>query len=531
MPTAADVGRKVQLKGYDCLGVLKFVGVYHGDKEGMRCGVELDEPKGKNSGEVGGKKYFECKPNHGVMVRPAKVFLLPIKDVAPTTVANPFGGGAVLPAGAGAVASNPFAVPAATTGNPNPFAAPVASTTASNPSPVSTTTTTTTAAAAAATPAAAASAVAAAVSTVKLHVTLANAGDVAAGAVLTVAADQASASTPFTSTPTLLIALQSNMSRFNHTSIAKKIEAGSVVFESMAKFEVATEAALRSDTLVVELRDDAGGGKVSVGTVTVKSAAAQGGGGSAGGDGGGGGGVDAASKGVGKLSVAASETTAPAPAPTAAAAVREATDSETDETGSYISDDESVSSDEDYDEVGAKPKMILVYKGANGYEMTTVGPPAGGPFTGVYVASVPEGGNAWGSGVRRGMRVVAVNGHPATELTNPQFAQFLVDKKELVLTLQMDLATMESQYKSELATSGSSSGSSGGGGAGAGANAMVVKEGILKKKATGFRGKKSLLGSYMNKWKDRFFRLTTTRLEYFEPGGAKAKGGVDAEAE
>lgn len=102
--------------------------------------------------------------------------------------------------------------------------------------------------------------------------------------------------------------------------------------------------------------------------------------------------------------------------------------------------------------------------------MTTVGPPAGGPFTGVYVASVPEGGNAWGSGVRRGMRVVAVNGHPATELTNPQFAQFLVDKKELVLTLQMDLATMESQYKSELATSGSSSGSSGGGGAGAGAS-------------------------------------------------------------
>ena len=330
----------------------------------------------------------------------APKLIQPHSDVAPTTVANPFGGGAVLPAGAGAVASNPFAVPAATTGNPNPFATPIASTTASNPSPVSTTTTTTTAAAAAAIPAAAASAVAAAVSTVKLHVTLANAGDVAAGAVLTVAADQASASTPFTSTPTLLIALQSNMSRFNHTSIAKKIEAGSVVFESMAKFEVASEAALRSDTLVVELRDDAGGGKVSVGTVTVKSAAAQGavtialrmqdpaasaaavmavalasalppqaaagGGGSAGGDGGGGGGVDAASKGVGKLSVAASETTAPAPAPTAAAAVREATDSETDETGSYISDDESVSSDEDYDEVGAKPKMILVYKGANG---------------------------------------------------------------------------------------------------------------------------------------------------------------------
>ena len=54
------------------------------------------------------------------------------------------------------------------------------------------------------------------------------------------------------------------------------------------------------------------------------------------------------------------------PARQRAAAVREATDSETDETGSYISDDESVSSDEDYDEVGAKPKMILVYKGANG---------------------------------------------------------------------------------------------------------------------------------------------------------------------
>ena len=143
---------------------------------------------------------------------------------------------------------------------------------------------------------------------------------------------------------------------------------------------------------------------------------------------------------------------------------------------------------------------------------------AAGPFTGVYVSSAPEGGCAWGSGVRRGMRVVAVNGHNASELPNAQFVQLLADKKELVLTLKMDLATMESQYAAELLASGAGAGagaSGGGGGASSGARASngVVKEGILKKKATGFRGKKSLgssLGSQSNSgtpFSDRSFAL------------------------
>ena len=33
------------------------------------CGSVLDEPAGKNDGSVKGKKYFECKPKHGLIVR------------------------------------------------------------------------------------------------------------------------------------------------------------------------------------------------------------------------------------------------------------------------------------------------------------------------------------------------------------------------------------------------------------------------------------------------------------------------------
>ena len=41
--------------------------------EGVWLGLELKTPVGKNDGTVQGKRYFSCKPGHGLIVRPSKV--------------------------------------------------------------------------------------------------------------------------------------------------------------------------------------------------------------------------------------------------------------------------------------------------------------------------------------------------------------------------------------------------------------------------------------------------------------------------
>ncbi|XP_074635396.1 CAP-Gly domain-containing linker protein 3-like isoform X3 [Acropora palmata] len=54
------------------LGVVRFIGTAE-FAEGIWLGVEMRKPVGKNDGSVNGKKYFTCKPQHGLMVRPSRV--------------------------------------------------------------------------------------------------------------------------------------------------------------------------------------------------------------------------------------------------------------------------------------------------------------------------------------------------------------------------------------------------------------------------------------------------------------------------
>lgn len=52
--------------------ICRYLGLIPGTA-GTWCGVELDNPSGKNDGEKNGRRYFRCAPNHGMFVPLAKV--------------------------------------------------------------------------------------------------------------------------------------------------------------------------------------------------------------------------------------------------------------------------------------------------------------------------------------------------------------------------------------------------------------------------------------------------------------------------
>ncbi|XP_074640389.1 CAP-Gly domain-containing linker protein 4-like isoform X2 [Tubulanus polymorphus] len=54
------------------LGTIRYIGPTD-FAEGIWLGVELRTPKGKNDGTVQGYRFFHCKPNHGLLVRPSKI--------------------------------------------------------------------------------------------------------------------------------------------------------------------------------------------------------------------------------------------------------------------------------------------------------------------------------------------------------------------------------------------------------------------------------------------------------------------------
>lgn len=68
--TTANPGQK---------GVIKYWGPIVG-ATGPWLGVELDTPTGKNSGSSGGQAYFDCRPNHGIFLKPNQVKLIEVTE-------------------------------------------------------------------------------------------------------------------------------------------------------------------------------------------------------------------------------------------------------------------------------------------------------------------------------------------------------------------------------------------------------------------------------------------------------------------
>lgn len=65
-------GSQVLLTSSNEMAVIRYIGPTD-FAPGVWLGLELRSAKGKNDGSVGEKRYFHCKPNHGVLVRPGRV--------------------------------------------------------------------------------------------------------------------------------------------------------------------------------------------------------------------------------------------------------------------------------------------------------------------------------------------------------------------------------------------------------------------------------------------------------------------------
>ncbi|KAK6489432.1 CAP-Gly domain-containing linker protein 4-like [Huso huso] len=65
-------GMQIYLTSSNVIATIRYVGPAD-FAPGMWLGLELQAPKGKNDGSVGNCRYFTCRPNHGVLVRPSRV--------------------------------------------------------------------------------------------------------------------------------------------------------------------------------------------------------------------------------------------------------------------------------------------------------------------------------------------------------------------------------------------------------------------------------------------------------------------------
>ncbi|XP_076015502.1 CAP-Gly domain-containing linker protein 4 [Genypterus blacodes] len=66
------VGTQVLLGSVNEMASVRYLGTAD-FAPGVWLGLELRSPKGKNDGSVGDRRYFQCRPGHGVLVRPSRV--------------------------------------------------------------------------------------------------------------------------------------------------------------------------------------------------------------------------------------------------------------------------------------------------------------------------------------------------------------------------------------------------------------------------------------------------------------------------
>jgi len=67
---SVTVGSRCEVYPGGKRGQVMYVGKVEGIPLGYWVGVQYDEPVGKNDGMVKGKRYFECAPKYGGLVRP-----------------------------------------------------------------------------------------------------------------------------------------------------------------------------------------------------------------------------------------------------------------------------------------------------------------------------------------------------------------------------------------------------------------------------------------------------------------------------
>ncbi|CAL8462895.1 g2429 [Coccomyxa elongata] len=68
-----SVGSRCEINPGGKRGCIRYVGKCEGLPPGYWVGVQLDEPVGKNDGNVKGRRYFECALGYGSFLRPNKV--------------------------------------------------------------------------------------------------------------------------------------------------------------------------------------------------------------------------------------------------------------------------------------------------------------------------------------------------------------------------------------------------------------------------------------------------------------------------